>query len=217
MLRHRCLVFDHDDTVVDSTKNIHFPAFQDTLKQLRPDITMEIDEFILHCFHPGFSELLSKHLSFNEEELQIQESNWLTYVENHIPTIFSGMKELMERHKEQGGNICVVSHSFSKNIYRDYEKNGLPKPDLVFGWDRPAKERKPNPYPLQEIMHQLDLKPEEILMVDDLKPGYDMAKACNVPFAAAGWAYNIPKINDYMSKQCDLYFTKVKDLYNYLF
>lgn len=217
MLRHRCLVFDHDDTVVDSTKNIHFPAFQDTLKQLRPDTTMEINEFILHCFHPGFSKLLSKHLSFNEEELQIQESNWLAYVENHIPTIFSGMKELMERHKEQGGNICVVSHSFSKNIYRDYEKNGLPKPDLVFGWDRPAKERKPNPYPLQEIMHQLELKPEEILMVDDLKPGYDMAKACNVPFAAAGWAYNIPKINDYMSKQCDFYFTKVKDLYNYLF
>lgn len=75
MLRYRCLVFDHDDTVVDSTQNIHFPAFQQTLKQLRPEINMKINDFILQCFHPGFSDLLSKHLSFNEEELQIQQSN----------------------------------------------------------------------------------------------------------------------------------------------
>ena len=66
-------------------------------------------------------------------------------------------------------------------------------------------------------MRQLELKPHEILMVDDLKPGYDMAKVCNVPFAAAGWAYNIPEINEYMSKQCDFYFSKVNDLYNHLF
>ena len=28
---------------------------------------------------------------------------------------------------------------------------------------------------------------EELLMLDDLKPGYDMAKSCGVDFAAAGW------------------------------
>lgn len=36
-------------------------------------------------------------------------------------------------------------------------------------------------------------------MVDDLKPGYDMAKACGVPFACAGWSDNqIPVVREYM-------------------
>ena len=37
-----------------------------------------------------------------------------------------------------------------------------------------------SPYALQETMRILNLKPEELLMVDDLKPGYDMAKALSL-------------------------------------
>ena len=38
MLRYPCLVLDHDDTVVQSTPTIHYPAFMATLNELRPDV-----------------------------------------------------------------------------------------------------------------------------------------------------------------------------------
>ena len=53
--------------------------------------------------------------------------------------------------------------------------------------------------------------------MDDLKPGYDMSRAANVPFAAAGWANDIPRIETFMRQNCGSYFKKVEDLYRFLF
>ena len=36
-LKYQCLVLDHDDTVVNSTVSVNFPAFLDTLRILRPE------------------------------------------------------------------------------------------------------------------------------------------------------------------------------------
>ena len=33
----RCLVLDHDDTVVRSEETVNFPAFRAVLKRLRPE------------------------------------------------------------------------------------------------------------------------------------------------------------------------------------
>ena len=65
-------------------------------------------------------------------------------------------------------------------------------------------------------MRQLELRPEELLMIDDLKPGYDMARACGVDFAAAGWANDIPQIEQFMRQNCRLYFKTVAELAAFL-
>ena len=57
----------------------------------------------------------------------------------------------------------------------------------------------------------------EMVIVDDLKPGYDMARAYHVPFVGAGWSNNIPEIRNFMKKNSDFYFTKVEELYPFLF
>ena len=44
-LRVRCLVLDHDDTVVKSTPEINFPAFLRSLKDLR-GTTMSYEQFV---------------------------------------------------------------------------------------------------------------------------------------------------------------------------
>lgn len=96
------------------------------------------------------------------------------------------MVAFLARYRAAGGKLCVVSHSLSGNIRRDYRENGLPEPDLIFGWDAPPEQRKPNAYPLREIMRQLALPPSALLMVDDLRHGYTMAKSCGVAFARGG-------------------------------
>jgi phosphoglycolate phosphatase/pyrophosphatase PpaX len=99
-----------------------------------------------------------------------------------------------------------------ENILRDYRENRLPEPDLIFGWEQPVERRKPNPWPLEEIMRRYDLAPSELLMIDDLKPGFDMARAAGVDFAAVGWANDIPQIEDFMRKNCKLYCKTVPEL-----
>ena len=80
----------------------------------------------------------------------------------------------------------------------------------------PKDLRKPHPYAIHEIENRFQLSPEDILVIDDLKPGYDMAKAAGVPFAAAGWAYDVPSIENFMRKHCSLYFKTVQELGAYL-
>jgi phosphoglycolate phosphatase/pyrophosphatase PpaX len=75
----------------------------------------------------------------------------------------------------------------------------------------PEEERKPSPHTLFELMKKYSLSPSEVLVVDDLKPGYDMARGAGVDFAAAGWAYDIPEITDFMSKFGDYF---LKDVYS---
>ena len=55
-LRVRCLVLDHDDTVVKSTPEINFPAFLRSLKDLR-GTTMSYEQFVEYNFDPGFYEM----------------------------------------------------------------------------------------------------------------------------------------------------------------
>ena len=129
-----------------------------------------------------------------------------------MPKAYPGIREILERHRAAGGIIAVVSHSMRENIERDYRENGLPMPDVIFGWEQAPEQSKPNPWPLERIMARFALRPEELLVVDDLKPGHDMARAAGVPFAAAGWANDIPEIEQFMRKNCDHYCKQVSDL-----
>ena len=211
-MKYKCLVFDHDDTVVNSTATIHYPSFVEYLREFYPGESMTLEEYFLLNFDPGFVALCRERYGMTDAQLHEEERYWQDYVKNHIPAAYPGIREIMERQKAEGGLVCVVSHSYDFNIRRDYAANGLPAPDAVYGWERPEEERKPNPFPLVDIMARFELRPSEILMIDDLKPGYDMARAVGVDFAGVGWAYDIPEIESFMRQNCPLYFKKVSEL-----
>ena len=210
-MRYKCLVLDHDDTAVDSTPQVHYPSFVETMGILRKDMPLHtLEGFILKCFEPGFGPFCTDILKMNEDEIQTQYGIWRKHTEKTIPDFFEGFIEMLWKFKEAGGILTVVSHSEKERILRDYSFHGAPDPDMVFGWDSNPKKRKPDPYPLDEIMKAFSLKPSQLLMVDDLKPGLQMARKAGVDFAAAGWAYEIPQIHDFMKKESDYYFETVK-------
>lgn len=211
-MRYKCLVFDHDDTVVNSTATIHHPCFQEFLKLRHPGMECGLENYFLKNFDPGFLPMCREEYGMDEAELQDEMDYWRAYVKDHVPAAYPGIREIMERHRAQGGLICVVSHSMEDNILRDYRENALPEPDAVFGWGQPVERRKPYPWPLREIMRRFSLRPEELLMIDDLKPGYDMAQSCSVPFAGVGWANDIPEIESFMRANCHVYFKTVAEL-----
>lgn len=217
MLNYRCLVLDHDDTVVRSEETVNYPSFLEALKVLRPGRTITREEFTRWCFSPGFSVLCSDYIGLTPEEIDAQYDMWRSYVATHIPPPYDGLRPILTRWKQEGGLLCVSSHSARENILRDYRLHFNLEPDQIFDWDLGEDRRKPSPYALQEIMRLYDLRPDELLMVDDLKPGYDMAHACGVPFACAGWSHDDPKIRAFLRRFSDFYLETVQALEPLLF
>lgn len=217
MLNYRCLVLDHDDTVVRSEETVNYPSFLEALKVLRPGMTITREEFTRWCFSPGFSALCSDYIGLTPEEIDVQYDMWRSYVATHIPPPYDGLRSILTRWKQEGGLLCVSSHSARENILRDYRLHFDLEPDQIFDWDLGEDRRKPSPYALQEIMRLYDLRPDELLMVDDLKPGYDMAHACGVPFACAGWSHDDPEIRAFLRRFSDFYLETVQALEPLLF
>lgn len=215
-MKYRCLVFDHDDTTVNSTATIHHPCFERFLQDYFPERSCSLEEYFLKNFSPGFVPMCREEYGMDDETLALETEYWQEYVRDRIPEAYPGIREIMLQQKQNGGLIAVISHSYRHNILRDYAANGLPEPDLIFGWEMPPEQRKPAAWPLKEVLKRFDLRPEEVLMIDDLKPGFDMALACGVPFAAVGWANDIEPIETFMRSNCSLYFKRVSELAVYL-
>lgn len=213
-MKYKCLVLDHDDTVVNSSASIHFPSFVEYLKIYRPHLSDKytFEEYILKNFHPGIVSLFVDEVGLSEKELAEEEKFWSDFVKGHIPKAYDGMAEIISEFKSRGGIVAVDSHSLTEYIKRDYEANSLPSPDVIYGWDIPKEMRKPSPKTIFDLMQRFSLREDEILVVDDLKPGYDMAKGAGVDFAAAGWAYCVPEIEKFMKANCDYYLSSVSEL-----
>ena len=210
-MKFKCLVLDHDDTVVDSSESIHYPSFIEYLKIYHPDKADKytFEDYIIKNFHPGIVSLFLDEIGMSEEELAKEEEVWRSYVKNHLPRAYDGIREIIRDFKAAGGIVAVDSHSLTEYIQRDYTHNSLPEPHVIYGWDIPKENRKPSPATVLELMETYGLDPDEVLVVDDLKPGYDMARAAGADFAAAGWAYNVPEISQFMRENCDYYLEDV--------
>ena len=218
MLKYPCLVLDHDDTVVQSETTVNFPFFQYILNEFRPGTTVTMEEYTSGCYHLGFADMCRKRYGFTEQELVEEYLGWKAYIQDHIPAPFPGIEGVIRRQREAGGQICVVSHSCNDNITRDYQTHFGLVPDDIFGWDLPESQRKPSTYPLEQIMKKYGFAPSELLVVDDMKPAYEMARKAGVSIAFAAWGrMDCPEIQADMRRLCDFSFDAPALLETFLF
>lgn len=216
---YRCLVLDHDDTVVRSEETVNYPAFLEMLAKFRPEaLPPTLPEFTRWCSGRGYVALCQEGYGLSDAEVEEQYQMWLRYVMCHMPPVFPGLKPVLDRYRAAGGIICVSSHSCRTNILRDYESQLGFSPELVFGWELEPEQRKPEPYALDQIRQHLGIDYKEMLVVDDLMTGYRMARARNVAFAWAGWGRtNVPEIREFMKTHGDYCFDQVEQLEAVLF
>lgn len=231
-LPYSCLAVDHDDTSVASTPAIHYPAHLEALRRLRPERRPPgLDGWMRANFDPGLTEYLVGELGFGPEEMALNYEIWRSFTRSRVPAFFPGFLPLLADFRARGGLVVVISHSEEAMIRRDYisaacvegdrsaEARGRARflPDAIFGWSDEPALRKPSPYPLRATMERFGLEPGDILVLDDLKPGADMAAAAGVDCAAAGWGHDIPEIRAAMRASCRWYFATVEEFARFLF
>lgn len=218
MLKYPCLVLDHDDTIVQSEATINYPFFVEYLKEYRPGMSITLDEYVSGCFEPGYIEMCRQKFGFNDEELLHEYNSWKAYIASHTPAPYPGVERIIKRQKEEGGIVCVSSQSAQANILRDYQELFGIEPDDIFGWDLEPENRKPSPYALNTIMRKYGLTPDQILIIDDMKPACQMARAVGVKIAFAAWGrLGYPYICNEMEKMCDFSFRSTEELEKFLF
>ncbi len=218
MLKYPCLVLDHDDTVVQSMKTLSYPFFCEMLEKFRPGMTISLADYVRDCHNMGFAELCRHRFQFTAEETREEHNLWMNYIRTHIPAAYPGIDKVIRRQKESGGLVCVVSHSGYENITRDYRTHFGMQPDTIYGWDLPEEQRKPNAYPLLDIMEKYSLSPSHLLVVDDMKLAWKMAHPVGVKIAYAGWnGMGIPEVEKEMTALCDYSFHSTEELEKFLF
>ena len=96
MTRYRCLVLDHDDTSVQSTPTVHYPAYVETMRRLRPQLTPATrEEFIRLWFESRFMETCRDVYHFTPEEMQLQDDNWKEFMQQRVPEFFDGLPQII--------------------------------------------------------------------------------------------------------------------------
>ena len=112
-----------------------------------------------------------------EEELATAFRIWREFTAG-APRSSTRVLAALAAYRAKGGAIVVASHSEEHVIRAHYRAAGQRPPlmpDLVFGWEVGPDRRKPHPFPVHETLRQLGLEPRDVLVVDDLKPGIEMA------------------------------------------
>ncbi len=212
-MRYPCLVLDHDDTVVKSTPDIHYPAFLEILAALRPGMEPPgLEEFMEYCSEPGYFRYCSEILGFRPEDEPFETEVWHRHLKKRVPEVYPGFRELTDRYRREGGKIFVVTHSVSQVALRDWRENGLGEPDGIFGAELPEEHRKPHVWPLEQIRLNWGFEKKDMLLVDDLMTGLSMAKAYGIFSAGAGWSHLSPRVAARVRGCCDVYLTRVEEL-----
>ena len=218
MLKFPCLVLDHDETVVQTEQNMGYPFFVEILKEYRPGVELSLEDYVYDCYHIGFVEMCRRRFAFTPEEFSTEDRLWKEYIRTHLPDTYPGIREIINRQKELGGLICVVSHSYHDVIVRDYKTHFGIAPDAIYGFELPAEHRKPSSYPLLDIMEKYQLRPEDILVVDDAKLACQMADPLGIAVAFPGWSkIGYEEISREMTEMCRYAFRTPKELEQFLF
>ena len=217
-MRFKCLVLDHDDTVVQTEKTMGYPYFRDHIHRIRPRKTLTYEEYVADCNNMIFADMCRQKWNFTDEELLEEYTGWKAYSRVNIPALCEGMDTVIQKHKAQGGILCVSSLSTKEIIERDFMHYIGFLPDAIYDNDLPSHLRKPNTYALDRIMEEFQLSPSDILMVDDMKPGWQMAHNAGVASGFAGWSkWDFPELTREMQNLCDYSFSSPKDLEEFLF
>lgn len=175
------VIFDWDGTVMDSVGRIvssmrNAAALtgitvpdEHAVKQI---IGLSLEP-ALNCLFPDANEMQRQSLFEHYRD---------QYVE-HNPTpapLFAGAQDVLQQLRQRNMLLAVATGKARKGLHRVFEQTGLAP---YFATTRCADEAQSKPHPdmLQQILLELNIRPEHAVMVGDTSHDMKMAQSAGVP------------------------------------
>ena len=220
-LKYKCIVIDHDDTAFDSTPVVHYPAYlrfceTDIMKAKEGYEVLTLQGWYRMLWDWVFEEYLSKGMKLTKEEERIEYQMWREYTTQCHPKPFPGFIEMLKEYKEKGGIIVVCSHSHAEDVKRHYEEYDFVVDDIFGGVRGHPELCKPFTYPIDTIKQKYGLKNDDICVIDDLSPGFQMAKNAGVDAIGVLYGEGHELIEKDIKEMCKYIFHSVKELHDFL-
>lgn len=191
--RFQLLVFDWDGTLSDSASGI-ITAMQMAIRDLRlaarddDDIReligLGLEESIFHLYPELESE-------YRKELSSLYRSHYLKLTEKAAP-LFPAVRETIAGLHDAGYLMAVATGKSRKGLDRSLRENDM---GIYFHASRTADEAysKPHPQMIMDIMFELDVLPEQTLMVGDSEYDLQMARNANVQSLAVSYGVHTPE------------------------
>jgi phosphoglycolate phosphatase len=184
---YKVLVFDWDGTLIDSEAKIiaTVDAVTDELalprlgaQKIRNIIGLGLPEAIEALF-PGSTMTLQQQI------VDRYRAHFLGS-DSGSSQLFQGVVETLALLKSEGYLLAVATGKSRKGLARDLATTGLQD---FFAVTRCADETasKPDPQMLQEIMYELDVLPQETVMIGDTEYDMAMARSAGTPAVAVSY------------------------------
>ena len=191
MKTYKHLVFDIDGTIIDSAK-INMLSLQETVKELRGDV-MPLEDLYFSFGIPGVRAMEILGFPEPEKAVQVWIRNYSACAERLGMPLFPGMREILERLREKGASLGIITSKLREEYDEHFEKQGLLElfPCVVTASDTP--KGKPYPDPMLEYLRRTGAAPEEVLYFGDTAYDMDCARSAGVDHALVLWGCLSPE------------------------
>lgn len=182
----RLIVFDWDGTLMDSeTQIVH--AIQGAIADLRLEtrtaeacrdiIGLGLQEAV-DALYPGRDE------TFRERFVERYRHHWFS--DTHASELFPGTRETLELLKEAGFALAVATGKGRAGLDKALHQTALAE---LFAATRCSDETRSKPHPrmLNELLQELQVAPQQALMVGDTEYDLQMANRAGVGSVAVSY------------------------------
>ncbi len=197
----RLIVFDWDGTLMDSEAQIVA-----CLHAAIEDLALEPlhDRVVRNVIGLGLREAIDtlvpgRDATFHQAFIEHYRRHWFASEDS---TLFGGVRETLDICRQQGFLLGVATGKSRRGLDRVLVETGLMD---YFNATRCADEApsKPHPQMLHDVMEQLDVLPEQTIMVGDTE--YDMEMAANAgtgKVAVTSGVHSESRLNRHMPLVC---------------
>ena len=200
----KAIFFDQDGVIIDTEKDGHRVAFNETFKAFGYDFQWDVDRYhkllqisggkerMRHYFH---EEGLFTELSKSEEDAFIKDLHkkktkiFISLIEAGKLPLRTGIKRVMEEAMEKGVRlgVCTTANERSANaiargMLRDIEFEFVLAGDVV-------SKKKPDPEIYLLALERTGLNPQECVVIEDSRNGILAAKAAELYVVATTNVY----------------------------
>lgn len=184
----KAIIFDMDGVIVD-TEMWYQDRRRKFVESLGYHLQIDWQEFIGETF----ASLWPKICNDIEMPLEEVESRYQQYKKNHPieyeTLLIPGMKPIVKLLKEKGYLLAVASSSTLTDIKKCLTIHDLADDFAFVNSARDLGHPKPSPLVYQKTLQDLQLDPQEVIVIEDSAAGISAAKQANLKVIA----YHNPK------------------------